>query len=269
MLSTEEIRGIVGRTAYASDGNKLGRIGQVFLDDETGAPEFITVNTGLFGLNESFVPIAEASTHEDGLAVPYTKDQVKDAPHVAADGGHISQEEERRVYEHYGLGYTERSSDSGLPTGTGTETTTGPADAAGTAGTVGHDTSGPTTDQAMTRSEEQVNVGTRDEERGRVRLRKWVETEHVTETVPVRKEKAVVEREPVTDANVGAATEGPAISEEEHEVVLHEERPVVEKEVTPVERVRLDKTTEVDEHQVDEEVRKEQIEVDGDADDRR
>jgi uncharacterized protein (TIGR02271 family) len=139
---------------------------------------------------------------------------------VDAEGGHLSQEEERRVYEHYGLNYSERTSDSGLPTDTGPQTD---------GSTVGHDTSGPTTDEAMTRSEENVTIGTRDEERGRVRLRKWVETEHVTETVPVRKEKAVVEREPITDENIDQVADGPAISEEEHEVVLHEERPVVEK----------------------------------------
>jgi uncharacterized protein (TIGR02271 family) len=263
MLSMEQVHGVIGGNAYASDGDKLGRIGQVFLDDETGEPEFVTVNTGLFGTSESFVPIAEASQTGDGLTVPYTKDHVKDAPHVDVAGGHLSRDEEERIYVHYGLGHSERHSDSGLPTGSETGMTDGPT------GTVGHDTSGPTTDQAMTRSEEQVRVGTRDQEAGRVRLRKWVETEEVTETIPVRKEKAVIEREPITEANVGAATEGPAISDEEHEVVLHEERPVVEKEVTPVERVRLDKATEVEAQQVSEEVRKEQIAVDGDVDDRR
>lgn len=264
MLSMEQVEGVIGGNAYAADGEKLGRIGQVFLDDETGKPEFVTVNTGLFGMSESFVPIAEANQAEDGLTVPYTKRQVNDAPHVDAAGGHLSRQEEQRVYQHYGLDYSEGYSDSGLPTGPETGAPTGER-----TGTVGHDTSGPTTDQAMTRSEEQMHVGTRDQEAGRVRLRKWVETEHVTETVPVRKEKAVIEREPITAANVDSATEGPAISDEEHEVVLHEERPVVEKEVTPVERIRLDKTTEVEEHQVSEDVRKEQIEVDGDADDRR
>ena len=110
-----------------------------------------------------------------------------------------------------------------------------------THGTVGHDTSGPTTDDAMTRSEERLNVGTRSEEVGRARLRKYVVTENVTETVPVSREEVRVEREPITDANLGNAMSGPAISEEEHEVTLHAERAVVEKEAVPVERVRLDK----------------------------
>ena len=130
---------------------------------------------------------------------------------------------------------------------------------------VGRDTSGPTTDNAMTRSEERLNVGTRKEEAGRARLRKYVVTENVTETVPVSREEVRIEREPITDANVGKAMDGPAISEEEHEVTLHAERPVVEKEAVPVERVRLDKDTVTDQETVNEGVRKEQIDVDGEV----
>jgi uncharacterized protein (TIGR02271 family) len=115
----------------------------------------------------------------------------------------------------------------------------------------------------MTRSEERLNVGTRSEEVGRARLRKYVVTENVTETVPVSREEVRVEREPITDANVGNALDGPAISEEEHEVTLHAERPVVEKEAVPVERVRLDKETVTDQERVAADVRKEEIEVDG------
>ena len=132
-----------------------------------------------------------------------------------------------------------------------------------TRGAVGHDTSGPTTDNAMTRSEEQLNVGTRSEEVGRARLRKYVVTENVTETVPVSREEVRVEREPITDANIGNAMDGPAISEEEHEVTLHAETPVVEKEAVPVERVRLDTETVTEQATVTEGVRKEQIDVDG------
>jgi uncharacterized protein (TIGR02271 family) len=113
----------------------------------------------------------------------------------------------------------------------------------------------------MTRSEEELRVGTAQRERGRVRLRKYVTTEQVQQTLPVRREKARVEREPITDANLDAATSGPEISEEEHEVVLREEEPVVEKRVVPKERVRLDKDTVTDEERVDKQLRKEQINV--------
>ena len=114
----------------------------------------------------------------------------------------------------------------------------------------------------MTRSEEELRVGTREPESGRVRLRKYVVTEEVQQTVPVRREEVRVEREPITDANVDQATTGPEISEEEHEVVLHQEEPVVEKRAVPKERVRLDKDTITEEEQISEEVRKEQIDVD-------
>jgi uncharacterized protein (TIGR02271 family) len=150
-------------------------------------------------------------------------------------------------------------------------TTTGDVDYdrdASARGTVGEDVSGPETDDAMTRSEEELAVGTRQREAGRARLRKYVVTDEVQETVPVRREELRVEREPITDANVGSATDGPELSEEEHEVVLREEEAVVEKRVVPKERVRLDKDVEVEEKTVSESVAREEIEVDGDARDR-
>jgi len=117
----------------------------------------------------------------------------------------------------------------------------------------------------MTRSEEQLKVGTEQVETGRARLRKHVVTEQQTVTVPVSREEVRVEREPITDANRDQAVAGPDISEEEHEVVLTEERPVVQKEAVPVERVKLAKESVTEDHQVSEQVRKEQIETEGDA----
>ena len=113
----------------------------------------------------------------------------------------------------------------------------------------------------MTRSEEQLRVGTERHEAGKARLRKYVVTENVTQTVPVSHEEVRIEREPITDANRGDAYDGPAISEEEHEVILHAERPVVEKEAVAVERVRLDKETVTDQETVTDEIRKEKIEL--------
>jgi uncharacterized protein (TIGR02271 family) len=264
MIGTDTISRVIGQDVYDEAGEKIGSAAEVYLDDETGQPEWVTVRTGLFGTKESFVPIRNADLTNDGVRVPVSKTQVKDAPKIDTDG-HLSPEEEQELYRYYGLG-----------TGTaGTETTgfetTGDAGmrnmgGAETRGTVGHDTSGPTTDDAMTRSEERLNVGTRAEEVGRARLRKYVVTENVTETVPVTREEVRVEREPITDANIGSALDGPAISEEEHEVTLHAERPVVEKEAVPVERVRLDKQTVTEQAQVTEGLRKEEIEVEGAAD---
>jgi uncharacterized protein (TIGR02271 family) len=254
MLSEAEAGQMLGSTAYDNEGGKIGKVGQLFLDDSTGRPEFITINTGLFGTSESFVPVQNARMDGDSVIVPFPKDKVKDAPSVDLDGGHLDEPEEQRLYEYYGLSYGDGTS--------GTETSEGVAQ-------VGRDTSGPETDDAMTRSEERLAVGITSQESGRVRLRKYVTTETETQTVPVRKEKAVLEREPVTDANVDRAAGGPAISEEEHEVVLHEERPVVETTVEPVERVRLSTETATEEETVSEEVRKEHIEAEDDVQDRR
>jgi stress response protein YsnF len=86
--------------------------------------------------------------------------------------------------------------------------------------------------------------------------------------VPVQREDVRVDREPITDANRDAALDGPEISEEEHEVTLHTEEPVVEKRTVHKERVRLDKEVHTDEETVSEEVRKEHIEAEGAAKDR-
>ena len=270
MIGTDTISRVIGQDVYDSSGDKIGSAAEVYLDDETGQPEWVTVRTGLFGTKESFVPIRDADLTNDGVRVPVSKAQVKDAPKIDTDG-HLSPQEEQELYRYYGMG-------AGTGTGmtTGTETGMAGTGMAGTEQTttntgagfddrpaVGHDTSGPTTDNAMTLSEERLNVGTRSEEVGRARLRKYVVTENVTETVPVSREEVRIEREPITDANVGSAMDGPAISEEEHEVTLHAERPVVEKEAVPVERIRLDKQTVTEQATVNEGLRKEEVDVDG------
>jgi uncharacterized protein (TIGR02271 family) len=244
MPDIDTVRAWEGRTMVDRDGGRIGTIEAIYLDDRTGQPEWALVNTGLFGTKSSFAPLAQATQTGNDVRVPYDKQLVKDAPRIDPDQ-HLSEAEERGLWRHYGLDYDRTT--RRRPTGRDT---------------VGRDTSGPTTDEAMTRSEEELRVGTTERERGRVRLRKYVTTEHVQQTVPVRQERVRVEREPITDANLDAATSGPAISEAEHEVVLREEEPVVEKRVVPKERVRLDKDTMTDQERVDEQVRKEQIDVD-------
>jgi uncharacterized protein (TIGR02271 family) len=245
-----------------ADDDRIGTIDAIYVDDQTGEPEWALVRTGMFGTKSTFVPLVQASDRNGDIQVPYQKQLVKDAPRVDPDQ-HLSEAEEQHLWRHYGLDY-------------GAESTAGVAgyadrdrdgvDDAVRDTALGRDTSGPTTDDAMTRSEEELQVGTARRERGRVRLRKHITTEQVTKTVPVQREEVRVEREPITDANVDAATSGPDISEEEHEVVLREKQPVVEKRVVPRERVRLDTDTVTDERQVSEEVRKEQIQVEGDQD---
>jgi len=249
MLNSDQINDAIGSTAYSSDGDKIGKVGQIYLDDQSGQPEWATVNTGLFGTSESFVPLSDASFSGDRLTIGFTKDKVKDAPNIGDSDGHLAPEQEQELYAYYGRSYGENDVDTNR-----TEvydTTTGTSDV----------------DDAMTVSEERVNVGTRSQEVGRARLRKYVETDYVEQTVPVRKERAVIEREPITDANRGRSTDGPEITEAEHEVVLSEETPVVEKTVEPVERVRLGTETVASEETVSEEVRKERVDVDGDVTD--
>jgi uncharacterized protein (TIGR02271 family) len=255
MVDIDTIRSWRGKTMVDRDGDRIGQIESIYVDDQTGEPEWALVNTGMFGTKSSFVPLAQASGSSDQVQVPNEKQLVKDAPRVDTDQ-HLSEAEEQQLWRHYGLDYdreyaTDRDGD-------------GVYDVQDTA--VGRDTSGPTTDQAMTRSEEELRVGTQTRERGRARLRKHVTTETQQVTVPVQREEVRVEREPISDANLDAATSGPAISEEEHEVTLREETPVVDKRAVPKERVRLDTETVTDERQVAEEVRKEQIQVEGDQD---
>ena len=255
----------------SSDGEKIGSIGQIYLDDNTGEPQWVTVKTGLLGISESFVPLDGATVSGGDVAVRYDKATIKDAPRVDADGS-ISSEEEEALYSYYRLGGREAGSDTGRDgarTGTGEvgDRVAGTTDVGDRGrGTTGYDVSGPETDDAMTLSEERVAVGTERREAGRARLRKYVVTENVTQTVPVQREEVRVVREPITDDNRAAAESGPAISDEEHEVVLHEERPVVEKEAVPVERVRLDTETVTDDVTVSEDVRKEKVDTDVDQD---
>jgi uncharacterized protein (TIGR02271 family) len=270
MWNENEASQAIGKTVYSGEGDKIGKVGQVFLDDQTGQPEFLTVNTGMFGTSESFVPVEGASIDGDNVSVPYGKDKVKDAPRVDLDGNHLDESDERRLYEYYGRGYDAGTSNGAPDASAGDrEDAYAGQQQTGNQHTEGYDTSGPTTDDAMTRSEENLNVGTTSQAAGRARLRKYVTTENETVTVPVKKERAVLESEPVTAANIDDATDGPGISEEEHEVVLNEERVTVDKTVDPVERVRLGTETVTDEETVNEEVRKEHIEVEGDVDQRR
>ena len=302
MPTLDDVKTWRGRQVVGPDGEKVGQLDDIYLDRQSGEPEWAAVSTGLFGTRVSFVPLEGASPTGDEIRVNYDKATIKDAPNVDPDG-ELSPEEERRLYEHYGRSFGDWSDESEDRTeavmgrddrvGRGERfsgesdvdldrdrmgdrdrfgddpTTARPVGERDAADTSAERDTGDFTDDAMTRSEEELRVGTTERERGRARLRKYVVTEQVQKTVPVQREEVRVEREPITDANVGDATAGPEISEEEHEVTLHAEEPVVEKRAVPKERVRLDKDVHTDEETVSEEVRKERIEADGDAEGRR
>jgi uncharacterized protein (TIGR02271 family) len=250
MTSPNDAQQYIGRTAVDLEGSKIGKIGQVYLDDRTGEPLWVTVATGLFGTRQSFAPISGSRFDGEDVRLAVSKDTIQNAPNVE-DDQHVSGSEQGALYEYYGYAGEQAAQTAG---DTAAETASD---------TAGRRSAG--TDRAMTRSEERLNVGKETVEAGRARLRKYVVTENVTRTVPVSHEEVRVEREPITDANRDAAVSGEPISEDEHEVTLRAERPVVEKEAVPVERVRLATDTVTEDAQVSESVRKEQID-DADVD---
>jgi sporulation protein YlmC with PRC-barrel domain len=232
VFTTEQARSALDATVYTTEGEKIGKVGQIYLDDETNEPEWVTVATGLFGTRESFVPLADARLEGDRLVIPYDKDKIKDAPQIDADAGQISREEEGQLYRHYGKDYSDDRPapgrpEGGLATGGADRDSTGDStgadtDRAGTSidtdsdltsgrdsdrdsgrdsdrapeGTLDRDTSG-STDEALRRAEDQLNAGVSGPG-GRVRLRKYIVTEEQTITVPVLREEVRVEREPDT-----------------------------------------------------------------------
>lgn len=235
------------RTVLDREGQKIGKLDSLYRDQDGGQLEWALVNTGLFGTKSSFVLLRGATLQQDNVRVAFDKDTVKDAPRIDT-GGELTPDEERQLFDHYGV-----ADDYG--------------DGAGDASRAGSNRrSEQGGGEAMTRSEEEMHVGTESRERGRARLRKHVVTEHEQVTVPVRREEVRIEREPVDSTNRDAATSGPAIAEDEHEMTLHEERPVTDTEVVPKERVRMDKNVETEHETVDADLRKERIDTDDDLD---
>lgn len=274
MLSVDDVLAARSGKAYDNDGDKIGSVGEVYLDDQTGQPAWVTVNTGLFGTSESFVPLEGARREGDDLHLPYSKAKIKDAPRQDADK-HLDVEQEEALYRYYGIGTH------------GTSTQGRDGFAAGTAGTAAAGTQARTdrtedttrtgrtqetrTDRRDATSErdadgivlheERVNVGTERREAGQARLRKYVVTEQQTVEVPVSHEEVHVVRQPLNERVDGNVKLG----EEEQVVTLHEERPVVSKETVATERVGLE-TQEVQSTQrVQTEVGHEEVRVEQDG----
>ena len=244
----------IGRNAYDPDGQKIGEITDVYYDDVTQRPEWVAVRTGLFGMKKTFVPIHGSGATADGdLQLAFYKDVVKDAPRIDPEG-RLTSEEERELWAYYDYDYIPPKGIEGH--GYGTAYTAPRADR--------HFTW--RTDQAMTRSEEELRVSKKRQPSGKVRLRKYVVTEDQQVTVPVQREEVRVEREPITDRD--AAMRDADISDAEYEVTTYEERPVVGKETVPKERVRVEKETVTDTQTVRGKVRKEKVDVEGDVDKR-
>ena len=310
MQTQTQVRELMGMSVTDTHGTKVGTIKQVYLNDDSGSPEWVTVHTGWFGMRESFVPLSGSRKNQDMLQVPYDKETIKGAPNVDADE-HLSHAQIVDLYRHYGVrppggrreggkgdmkgdmkGDTSRAAteDTSTTGTTGTTGTAGPAAATGTAGTAGAagtagmavrpDRAGRGTAQSgqerqtmppqsaregaeapmteITRSEEQMRIGTERHEAGRVRVHKYVETEMVEQTIPVSHEEVRIDREPIVG---GEPDPKISIAEDDHEIILYEERPVIAKETVPVERVHIRTEQVQDEQTVRGELRKERVEV--------
>jgi uncharacterized protein (TIGR02271 family) len=255
MLSEREVSAAVGSTAYGTDGDKLGTVEAFFVDDRTGAPTWVAVSTGLFGTRHSIVPAVDAAFDDGALRIPVTGQAVKDAPTMAGD--HLDPAEEEALRRHYCVGAA----------GVGAVGDTRPPVPAAVPDRPTDDVRPTASDGSMTRSEEQLRVGTERVSTSRARLVKYIVTEDVQITVPIRREEIRVEEIPLDEAPSGAlpaeeslvpATAGGLPDE----IILHTERPVVTVEVVPVERVRLRTEVVQDTETVTEQVQREQIVVD-------
>jgi stress response protein YsnF len=248
-IRDDDVARLEQAAVIGGDGTKLGTVDGIYYDNATDQPAWAAVKSGLFGHKVSLVPLAAAALRDGDLHVPFGKEQLTTAPHHDP-GRALSPQDEIDLFRHYGVAYDDRTAPEASTTG-----------------------------DAMTRSEEQLRVRTESQAVGRVRLRKHVVTEYQQITVPVRREEIRIERESIgeADAPVGAAPTGadagtevgrsgsPATgADDDQDIILYAERPVVRTETVPVERVHLGKRTVVDEETVGGEVRREEIELDTD-----
>ncbi|MEO3887709.1 PRC and DUF2382 domain-containing protein [Nonomuraea sp. B5E05] len=302
-----EIRNLLDCHVVGSDGQSIGKVGQVYLNDRSGEPEWVTVRTGLFGMKQTFVPLANARRSGEEIRVPFDKEMIKGAPNIDVDD-RLTIDEEANLYRYYGMRpssvpqqragepRTEKAPvtgerpdrPAGAPrddlitggaaggpagkgmAGEGAAGETGRRDFAGRTagpGVTGERLTGDLADVddiSMTRSEERLLIGKETRETGRVRLHKYVDTETVHETVPLSHEEVVIEREAVHEGDATAAHDV-EIGEEDREMILHEERPVVGKETRPVERIHVRKRDVRHEETVEGQIRKERLEIDEDG----
>ncbi len=246
-LTLDRLSDMRGADVYDSAGDKIGAVEEIFYDEQTDQPEWIGIGAGFFSAKRVLVPVQGASVEGGEVRVPYSKQQVKDSPDI--DGDVISQETEAELYSHYGLEYSERRSDTGLPEG-----------GAGRTGGRTADVDTVRGEGDVTRSEEELRVGKRQVDAGSVRLRKWVETEPVTADVELKREKVRIERESIDEPMSGVE-----IGEEQIDVTLRSEEAVVDKQVVGKERIKLQKDVETETKTVKDDVRKERVEVEGDT----
>ena len=198
-----------GRTLVDRDGDKVGKVESIYVDDRSSEPSWALVHTGLFGSRSTFVPLQEADTSGDQIQVPFEKDRIKDAPSLDADE-ELSPEEERRLYDHYGVDYGDGAAAAASEEHTGgapdseaesAETPGGHGVAAGGEGPVGEYRPGPAPDRQAGGGDVAAEGG------GQRRLRRYtiVTEEVVKEVIPVDDEPAADPEQPDPDRPGSAA----------------------------------------------------------------
>jgi uncharacterized protein (TIGR02271 family) len=269
MTNTVNPQSLMDAEVFDPAGEKIGKVSEVYLREDSHQPAWITVKSGLFNHKETMVPLQGAQMSADGVRVGVSKERIKDAPQVDAEG-RLSERESAELYRHYGIQPEVPTSrgpiDSPMPGQHRRDAQRGDAQRTGKAGMTddaarGRD-AGRGQDTEIVRSEERLNVGKEQVESGRVRLRKYVVTEQQQVTVPVSHEEVRVEREPIAESERGKVRTSGKLGDAEEEIVLHEERPVVQTEAVPVERIRVGKETVTEDKTVGGEIRKERVEFD-------
>lgn len=252
-INREQLDTLYDAEVVDQSGDKIGGVGQVYLDDTTQEPAWVTVKTGMFGTKETFVPLSDAQLSGDRITVPYDKQYVKDAPNMDADS-HLGDNEQDELYRYYGVG-------TGYGTTTDTETDYARTDTDVDRSAADFTDTQRSGDESMVLHEERANVGTERVETGRVRLRKHVVSEQKTVTVPVEREEFEVVREPVGAGDTGDGR----LADDEVEMTLSEDRPVIDKDVVATERVGLDRNVVTEERDITTEVGREEVQVERDG----
>ena len=276
MADYNRIEDLANATAVDVNGEKVGDVQDVYVNDTTGQPDFISVNHGLFGGGTSIVPLRGHSLRDGELHLAFPKERIEDAPDLD-ENGHLTTEDQEAFYRHYGL--TDVQDVTTYETGAayGAPAAAGAAGAGAAAGYAADERRDEVVDtdrrefadhadhdDELIRSEEQLNVSKDRVESGQVRLRKYVVNETETVEVPVEREEVRVVREPISEAD-RANYANEQIGDAEASVTLHEDRVNVSKESVPVEKVSLEKDTVQDTERVSEELRKERFETEGEV----
>ena len=102
-----------GKMLLDRDGEKIGKLQDVYVDVETDEPMFGTVKEGLIGRHLTFVPLAGLTFGPDDLQMAVTREQVKSAPNIELHGDELSRADESALYHHYELNYTPPDTESG------------------------------------------------------------------------------------------------------------------------------------------------------------